>query len=82
MLEEVVYQQLQAYLELNEISEKFESGFKSRHSTETPLLRIFNDILLIIDSGNSAALLLLDYTAAFDTIDHDILLSRWNAALV
>lgn len=46
---------------------------KSLHSTETALLMVFNDIL---DSGSPAALLLLDLTAAFDVVDHDILLSQ------
>ena len=40
------------------------------------LLKIFNDLLLTVDSGSSAALVLLDLTAAFDTVDHQILLSR------
>lgn len=57
------------------ICEKFQSGFKSRHSTETALLRVFNDLLLTVDSGSSAILVLLDLTAAFDTVDHKILLS-------
>lgn len=56
--------------------EKFHSGFKLRHSTETALLRVYNDLLLAADAGNSAVLVLLDLTAAFDTVDHDILLSR------
>uniref|UniRef100_A0A669BFN4 Reverse transcriptase domain-containing protein n=1 Tax=Oreochromis niloticus TaxID=8128 RepID=A0A669BFN4_ORENI len=76
VLEKVVYLQLQAHLDFKMISEKFQSGFKSLHSTETALLRIFNDILLTLDSGSPAALLLLDLSAAFDTVDHDILLSR------
>uniref|UniRef100_A0A3Q2WWY2 Reverse transcriptase domain-containing protein n=1 Tax=Haplochromis burtoni TaxID=8153 RepID=A0A3Q2WWY2_HAPBU len=76
VLEKVVYLQLQAHLDSNMISEKIQSGFKSLHSTETALLRIFNDILLTMDSGSPAALLLLDLSAAFDTVDHNILLSR------
>ena len=56
--------------------EKFQSGFKPQHSTETALLRVFNDLILTVDSGDSAVLVLLDLTAAFDTVDHAILLSR------
>ena len=71
----MVLEQLQLHLGLNGIIEKFQSGFKSRHSTENALLKIFNDLLLTVDSGSSAALLLLDLTAAFDTVDHQIILS-------
>uniref|UniRef100_A0A3Q3C7D3 Reverse transcriptase domain-containing protein n=1 Tax=Haplochromis burtoni TaxID=8153 RepID=A0A3Q3C7D3_HAPBU len=46
------------------------------HSTESALLRIFNDIFLSCDSGESVILILLDLTAAFDTVDHEILISR------
>ncbi|XP_053181524.1 B-cell receptor CD22-like [Scomber japonicus] len=45
------------------------------------LLRILNDLLLSVDSGNSAVLVLLDLTAAFDTVDHNILLSRINTCV-
>lgn len=76
VLEKVVYLELQAHLDFNKISEKFQSGFKSLHSTETALLWVFNDSLSTLDSGSPAAILLLDLSAAFDTVDHDILLSR------
>ena len=46
------------------------------HSTETDLVKVQNDILSALDAGSSAILLMLDLSAAFDTIDHDILLSR------
>lgn len=39
-------------------------------------MRDFNDILLGVDSGSPVALLLLDLSAAFDTVNHDILIDR------
>lgn len=69
-------EQLQSHLELNSVFEEFQSGFRKYHSTESALLKVFNDILLSVDSGDSVILLLLDLSAAFDTVDHNILISR------
>lgn len=68
-----MFDQLQFFLNLNYITEIFQSGFKSAHSTETALLRVLNDILLATDS---VVLVLLDLSAAFDTVDHSILITR------
>ena len=75
-LERVVAEQLQNYLCSNHLHEKFQSAYKSRHSVETALLRVQNDILRSLDDGNAVVLLLLDLSAAFDTIDHSVLLKR------
>lgn len=75
VLEKVVFIQLQAFMQKNSVLEKFQSGFRSRHSTESALLRVHNDIALSVDAGNPAVLVLLDLTAAFDTVDHAVLLS-------
>ena len=51
----------------------FHSAYKAHHSTETTLLRVYNDVMFNIDRGNGALLVLLDLSVAFDTIDHQIL---------
>lgn len=49
---------------------------KVAHSTESALFRVKNDILSSIDDNNSVVLLMLDLSAEFDTVDHQILLQR------
>ena len=62
----------------NSISDQ-KTTYKVAHSTETALLRVQSDILNAIDKQESVLLLLLDLSAASDTVDHVILLSRLNA---
>ena len=54
----------------------FNPAYKPQHSTETALIRIMNDMLIDIDGRKVIFLALLDLSAAFDTVDHDILLNR------
>ena len=54
----------------------FQSAYKNFHSTETALVRVQNDILCAINNNESVILLLLDLSAAFDMVDHLIMLSR------
>ena len=54
----------------------YRSAYRKFHSTDTALLEIHNDILSSMDDSRVTALTLLDLSAAFDTVDHTILLRR------
>ena len=68
--------ELRRYLDDKCLNYPFQSAYRPGHSTETALVRIHNDLLLSIDSRRSVLLVLLDLTAAYDTIDHTVLLHR------
>ena len=76
LLERLVVRQLTEYLSSADLLPSLQSGFRPGHSTETAVLRVLSDILQAVDRGDSAALILLDLSAAFDTVDHPILLQR------
>jgi hypothetical protein len=75
-LERLVARQLLAYLRVHNLLPPTQSGFRPGHSTETAILKVLSDILTAVDQGNIAALVLLDLTAAFDTVDHTVMLER------
>ena len=53
-----------------------QSAYRKNHSTETTIVSIFDNIYNAINEGNKVQLVLLDMSAAFDTISHEILLDR------
>jgi len=57
-------------------SRLLQSAYKEQHSVETALIKVHNDILCALDGNNAVALILLDLSAAFDTVDHGILIAR------
>ena len=59
-----------------ENKKKSSSGYRKFHSCETAVTKIHNDILMLVDKKENVVLLLLDLSAAFDTINHKLLLSK------
>ena len=70
ILEKVVVNQLNTHIDSSNTSNQYQSAFMKFHWTETTLLKIHNDILASMAAGTVRALTLLDFSAAFDTIDH------------
>ncbi|XP_063695378.1 uncharacterized protein LOC134826809 [Bolinopsis microptera] len=54
---------------------KKQSAYKKTFSTETLLIRIWNDLLVASDEKSATVVMMLDLSAAFDTVDHDVLLN-------
>ena len=52
---------------------KYQSAFHCSHSTETALLKVFNDLLCYLEDSRSVMYIGLDFSAAFDIIDHQFL---------
>ena len=81
VLERVVAARLTNYMTINQLHEPMQSAYRACHSTMTALVRVQNNILRTLDQGGAAILVLLDLSAAFNTIDHSILLSRMESVL-
>ena len=71
--------QLVDFIDNNGLCEVFQSAYRANHSTETALIRVYNDIAMSSDNQKSVVLVLLDLSAAFDTVIHSLLLSRLSA---
>ena len=76
LVERVVVDQLTQYCDHYSLNEPLQSAYRSGHSTETALLKVTNDILLNMDSQEVTLLTLLDLSATFDTIPHNLFVEK------
>ena len=76
ILEKVVARQLRNHLAHFDLFEPNQSAYRQHYNTETALSKIQNDLLCAADEGKVSILALLDLSAAFDTLDHTILIER------
>ena len=58
-----------------------QSAYEAFHSTESALLRVHSDLLTAMDRKQGSYIVLLDLSAAFDTVDHELLLHRLKTRL-
>ena len=78
MIERAVANQMVEHMKQNDLFEPLQSAYKEGHSTETALLKVQNDLLVAMDNQRVSILVLLDLSAAFDTVNHRLLLKRLN----
>ena len=76
ILEKLALSQVSAYLNSHNLYNTCQSAFRPGHRTETALLKVVNDLFLSLSNGNISVLALLDFSSAFNTIDHSILVHR------
>src|SRR6218665_724226 len=76
IIEKIAAYQLTDYLVKNKLIPECQSGFRGGHSTETLLLHLLSDIYEAVDSSKLTLLALFDVSAAFDTVNHEILIKR------
>ena len=81
IVEKTVSARLNKYMYQNHLHDPLQSAYKTQHSTETALTKVHNDLLGSIDRHGVAILILLDLSAAFDTIDQQVLLDRMKFSL-
>ena len=81
VIEKAVYNQLHLHMTDNSLYPEMQSSYRKGHSTKTALLRVVNDILMKMNSQEVTLLVMLDLSAAFDTVSHDILIKRLHKEL-
>ena len=82
LTERAVSNQTHNHMIANAIYPVLQSSYRQHHSTETALLKVMNDILLKMNSQHVTLLVLLDLSAAFDTVDQQVLLNSCTLKLV
>ena len=74
IIEFAVHEQSWSHLSSQKIIPEEQSAYRENHSTETTNCAIMNDMIEITRNGDCGILIMLDLSAAFDTVDHDYLL--------
>ena len=76
IIEKVIHDQTQAFLDENKIIYRFQSGFRKNVSTDSCLSYLNNKIATNFESGLYTDMILIDLQKAFDTINHEILITK------
>ena len=76
LIEKIACSRLVEHMEINDIADPYQSAYRSKHGTESALIKVKNDIMFSLNSNKVVFVVLLDLSAAFDAIDHRIFIVR------
>ena len=76
ILERAVFQQLVEYLDINKLLSPDHHGSRQGHNTATALIQMYDQWLDQVDDGMMVGVMMIDLSAAFDVVDHDLLLKK------
>ena len=79
IIEKVTLEQFNTHCQENSLVPEYQSAYRKNHSCETSLVKLVNDILWNMDRQLVTSIVILDLSAAFDTVDHDLLLDILEA---
>ena len=81
LTERAVFDQVHSHMSRFALYPTLQYAYRKGHHTETALLKVQNDIFMNINCKHVTLLVLLDLSAAFDTVHHDILLTRRKSSI-
>ena len=78
VFERIIYNQINEYIE--PFSSNLLTGFRKNHNTQHSLLKMLESFKEALDKGNSASVIFMDLSKAFDTLNHDLLIAKLEAS--
>ena len=76
LIEKIACSRLVEHMEINNLADPYQSAYRPKHGTESALIKVKNDIMFSLNSNKVVLVVLVDLSAAFDTIDHNIFICR------
>ena len=73
LIEKVIFQQLINYIETNDLLDIYQSDYIPFHSTETAIINVLDNVMLMLYDNSPVQMLMIDISAEFDTLDHTIM---------
>uniref|UniRef100_A0A1B6KSQ8 Reverse transcriptase domain-containing protein n=1 Tax=Graphocephala atropunctata TaxID=36148 RepID=A0A1B6KSQ8_9HEMI len=78
IVEKIAIRQIMTHMKNQDLLPKLQSGFRRNHSTCTALTNMFSDLYEAKNKGKCSSLVMIDYSQAFDSIDHEMLMGKMS----
>ncbi len=75
-MEHIIVSNLMNYFDTNDLLNPFQHGFRSKHSCETQLISFSQEIYDNLEAGKQTDLIVMDFSKAFDKVDHELLVFK------